>query len=142
MCCVAQPPHSAKYGQNGVSRSGEGTSTETRRARAPSRSIVTVSPGSAWDTKTGPAAPSAIPSAFAPRRAIVTCSVTACSHEEFEVAVPTCDRGGDEAQRREAQRCDERRQVLAHLAAHGHVAHDALLDAPAPGLELRLDENR
>src|ERR687898_675899 len=106
-----------------------------------SRSMVTVSPGRTPGTKTGPDALSAMPSALAPRRVIVTCSVTARSQQKLTIAVPAFDRRGNEAQRREAEGCDEGGHALAHVAVHGLVAHDALLHALAARLELRLDEN-
>src|SRR5215213_2541538 len=141
MCCVAQPPQASKYGQNGVSRSGEATSTLMRRACDPSRSTVTVSPGSTLGTKTGPEAPSAVPSAFAPRRLIVTCSATTGSQQKLAIAVPALDGRGDKPHDLETERGDEGCHVLADRAMHGSVAHDALLHMIAPRLELRLHEH-
>src|ERR1700746_2185492 len=84
--------------------------------------------------------PSAIPSPRCPRRATTRCSTTMGLDKEFLVAVAAADWRRDRVAHPPLQGGDEPRNVAADRSVNGSVAHDALFDVAAIGLELRLDE--
>src|SRR5687767_12475543 len=73
-------------------------------------------------------------------RVTVSRSGTSRTEEEFAVAITAFDGRGDNASSRPAEAGDDFGDAGAHGVMHLRVAHDAFLEARAPGLELRLDQ--
>src|SRR5438552_16445204 len=110
-----------------------------RRARFPSRSISTVSPGSVSGTKTRPVGVSATPSPEWPSAAIVTVSVTPSAEQELAVAGAAGNRRFDQPVDAPAGLSGEPGgNRLRRSPRRRRVADDtALAKLGAPGLGLR-----
>src|SRR5580704_6139501 len=103
-------------------------------------STSTVSPGSAPNTKIGSAPLSATPSPRWPIRSITRRSTTLGLDEKFAIAVAAGDRRRHDTADAPAEPGQEGFDVVADRGVDGRIAHDALLDVAAAGLELRLDQ--
>src|SRR5829696_1950422 len=81
-----------------------------------------------------------MPSPRWPRRAIETRSATPGPDQELAVALAAEDRRRHRSENAEAHSAQDHIDVFAYSALHGLVAHHALADVLAAGLELRLDQ--
>src|ERR1700712_1457605 len=91
-----------------------------------------------------PPAAMTTPSPRWPTWSITRCSgsATACTEEEFDVAVAAGDRGWKHLDVGAALRGRECRDVVADFLMHHRIADDAALGMFSCGLELRLDQRQ